>query len=69
VSPTYVAYLVFAVGPEGIDMPNPSPANSDKIQKVLDLENILKVNMQSIEVLKRRMDALHYLRELGNNNS
>jgi hypothetical protein len=60
VNPTYVASLVFAVGPEGIDTPIPSPANNDKIQKELDLENILKVNVQRIEVLKRRIDAVHF---------
>jgi hypothetical protein len=60
VNPTYVASLVFAVGPEGIDTPIPTPANNDKIQKGLDLENILKINVHSIEVLKRRIDAMHF---------
>jgi hypothetical protein len=67
-NPTYIASLVFAVGPERIDTPIPNPAKNDKIQKVLDLENILRVNVQSIEVVKIRIDALHHLRELGNNS-
>ena len=56
-NPTYVESLVFAVGPEGIDTPIPNPAKNDKIQKVLDLENILRVNVQSIEVVKSWIDV------------